>query len=68
VGTIGFSRLYLGAHYLSDVLAGVCLGAGWLFAWLIVFELSEGRDLVSRLPPWLRRVFERLAGPTSRSL
>jgi membrane protein DedA with SNARE-associated domain len=27
---IGFSRLYLGVHYLSDVLAGYAAGAVWL--------------------------------------
>lgn len=27
---IGFSRLYLGAHYLSDVLGGYILGSLWL--------------------------------------
>jgi membrane-associated phospholipid phosphatase len=27
---IGFSRLYLGVHYLSDVLAGVAEGFAWL--------------------------------------
>lgn len=27
---IGFSRLYLGAHYLSDVLAGYLVGIFWL--------------------------------------
>ena len=27
---IGFSRLYLGVHYLSDVLAGYIIGAIWL--------------------------------------
>jgi membrane-associated phospholipid phosphatase len=26
---IGFSRLYLGAHYLTDVLAGYTVGAFW---------------------------------------
>lgn len=27
---IGFSRLYLGIHYLSDVLAGMAAGSAWL--------------------------------------
>jgi hypothetical protein len=26
----GFSRVFTGAHALSDVLAGYALGAGWL--------------------------------------
>lgn len=30
VALISFSRLYLGVHYLSDVLAGVAGGATWL--------------------------------------
>jgi membrane-associated phospholipid phosphatase len=29
---IGFSRIYLGMHYASDVMAGFCVG----FAWLII--------------------------------
>lgn len=30
VAVIGFSRLYLGAHFLSDVLAGFDAGFTWL--------------------------------------
>lgn len=28
---IGVSRLYLGVHYLSDVLAGLAIGLSWIF-------------------------------------
>lgn len=38
VALIGFSRVYLGAHWLSDVLAGECFGLGWVLAWIALAE------------------------------
>jgi membrane-associated phospholipid phosphatase len=49
VVSIGFTRLYLEVHYLSDVLAGVSLGAAWAIAWLFVYEWRH--DAVSRFLP-----------------
>lgn len=40
---IGFSRIYLGVHFLSDVLAGFLLGALWLLLGISVTELLVRR-------------------------
>jgi membrane-associated phospholipid phosphatase len=41
---IGFSRMYLGVHYLSDVLAGYAAGTVWLSALITGAEtIRRGR-------------------------
>jgi membrane-associated phospholipid phosphatase len=29
VGAVALSRIYLGVHFPSDVVSGICIGAGW---------------------------------------
>ncbi|HET7770070.1 MAG TPA: phosphatase PAP2 family protein [Chloroflexota bacterium] len=55
---VGLSRLYLGVHYLTDVLAGFAAGAGWTIATVVAGHLlalprrrralSAGRSASSR--------------------
>jgi len=39
IGMIGYSRIYLGVHYPSDVIAGYCAGAVWVGAVVFVSKI-----------------------------
>jgi membrane-associated phospholipid phosphatase len=48
LGLIGFSRVYLGAHYFTDVMAGFSLGFAWLVASMLAVTLYERRRSLAR--------------------
>jgi membrane-associated phospholipid phosphatase len=60
VAVVGFSRLYLEAHYLSDVLAGASLGAAWAAGSLFVFEVKRDGDIRRHLPSPVLRALARV--------
>ena len=41
---VGFSRLFLGVHFLTDVLAGFLVGGFWLIAAFALAELARSRS------------------------
>ena len=46
---MAMSRTYLGAHWLSDVIAGACIGTGLAVVWSAALELERARR--RRRPP-----------------
>ena len=60
IAAIGFSRLYLGVHFLSDVLGGYLLGLLWLIIGICMTELHLREErpptVSSRSPTATRRL------------
>lgn len=54
VAAVCFSRVYLGAHYLTDVLAGVAEGAAWLAICIPAMTSLRRRREARGLPLWRR--------------
>ncbi len=49
---VGFARLYLGAHWLSDLTAGVLLGVAWLLVLGIAYRRHSARSFYMRPLAW----------------
>jgi undecaprenyl-diphosphatase len=48
--TIGLSRLYLGVHYFTDVIAGYAAGVVWLASCVTGAEIARRQPAVDSSP------------------
>ncbi len=44
VATVGISRIYLGAHWFTDILAAYCLGCAFLSILLLLYNFLEYKN------------------------
>jgi membrane-associated phospholipid phosphatase len=49
---VGLSRLYLGSHYPSDILAGWCASLAWVLGVYQLRILPLPRQFPSRIAAW----------------
>jgi undecaprenyl-diphosphatase len=68
---IGFSRIALGVHYLSDVVGGFVLGAAWVAAMAAAFNamrVDRGRRAVDVREGLAPEQAPRLAGGDDKEI